>query len=263
MMKAKAATTERGQVAIGLARLEVADHKAVRPDAATIVMLHEGLGSVSTWRHVPERIGKQTGCRVVAYSRQGHGKSNRLESPRTASFMHHEGETVLPVLLKSLDVQLPILLGHSDGGSIALLYAAAYPDATKALILEAPHVFVEDLTVSSIQARSDSYEQSEMREKLARHHDHADEMFRAWADIWLDPEFRKWNIEDRLANVRCPVLLIQGEDDEYGTRAQVDSIAKRIQRTEILMLPKCGHAPHRDQQDAVLEAIEKFVATLE
>jgi len=225
-------------------------------------MLHEGLGSVSAWRHFPERVAKATECRVLAYSRQGYGKSDRLSKPWTPDFMRHEAEKVLPKLLERIGISAPILLGHSDGGSIALLYAAGKPTAGKALILQAPHVFVEDLTVKSIRALHDAYGTSDLKEKMARHHSHPVELFRAWTDIWLDPAFRDWNIEDRLKNISCPLLLIQGEDDEYGTRAQVDAVARNVRGTETLLLPNCGHGPHRDQPDAVLAAIAEFVDKL-
>ena len=188
--------------------------------------------------------------------------------------MHHEAGVVLPGLLEALHIERPILLGHSDGGSIALIYAAlasassqgagaqsapARAAQPRALILEASHVFVEDLTVESIAKIRDAYASTDLRTKLGRHHDHLDAMFLEWTKIWLDPKFRDWNIENELQKVRCPVLVIQGTDDEYGTMAQVAAIRRGVKDTETLLLPDCGHSPHRDQPEATLEAIVAFL----
>jgi pimeloyl-ACP methyl ester carboxylesterase len=225
----------------------------------TIVMLHEGLGSVSMWKDFPERIAEATGCGVLAYSRYGHGRSERLTDKRGVDFMHHEAQVVLPELLERCEIRAPILLGHSDGGSICILYAATAAPKPKALVLEAPHVFVEDLSVSSIAQIRVVYETTDLARKLARHHDHVDETFWGWNDIWLDPHFRSWNIEECLNDIACPVLVIQGEDDEYGTLAQVEAIKRRVRESETLVLPECGHSPHRDQPEKTLAAITKFV----
>jgi pimeloyl-ACP methyl ester carboxylesterase len=253
---------QRNELIVDEQRLEVLEYPVAGSNQPPIVMLHEGLGSISMWRDFPERLATVTGRRVLAYSRFGHGRSDVVREPRTVEFMHHEGQVVLPELLRRMAVRTPVLLGHSDGGSIALLCAAARPDSVTALILEAPHVFVENLTVKSIRSLRDAYEGSGLREKLARHHDHPDETFRAWTGIWLDPAFRRWNIEDRLKAIRCPVLLIQGEDDHYGTRAQIDAITSRVANADALMLPDCGHSPHRDQTETVLAAITGFMSGL-
>lgn len=235
-----------------------------RPAGAstTVVLLHEGLGSVAMWKDFPEQLARTTGCGVLVYSRYGHGKSERLAEKRSADFMHHEAKVVLPELLRQFEIERPILLGHSDGGSIALIYAGTWPAQVRALILEAPHVFVEDLGIRSIAAIRELYEASDLPKKLARYHDYADETFRGWNDIWLDPQFRGWNIEEYLAEISCPTLVIQGEDDEYGTLAQVQTIQRRMPSTQTLILPRCGHSPHRDQPGLTLDAISKFVATL-
>ena len=177
--------------------------------------------------------------------------------------MHHEGEVVLPELLEKLGISHPILLGHSDGGSIALIFAGTYLEIPEALILEAPHVFVEDLSVASIAQAKDAFEATDLRGKLARYHDHVDETFWGWNDIWLDPRFRSWNIESYLPAIRCPILCIQGEQDEYGTMAQVLAIQQRVRGTQILMLPECRHSPHRDQPEATLNRMSEFVRELE
>ncbi len=225
----------------------------------TIVMLHEGLGSIALWKDFPQRLAERTGCGVLVYSRYGHGNSDRLLEKRPVSFMHHEGQVVLPELLKALNIKRPILLGHSDGGSIALIYAGRFPESPHALILEAPHVFVEDLSVASIAAAKVSFQTTDFREKLAKYHAHVDETFWGWNDIWLDPAFRSWNIEEYLDSIRCPVLCIQGEQDEYGTPAQVQTIRSRVPGTELVMLADCKHSPHRDQREQTLDAVARFV----
>jgi len=218
-------------------------------------MLHEGLGSVAMWRDFPEQLAHATDCGVLVYSRYGHGKSERLAEKRCVDFMHHEAKVVLPELLRQFEIHRPILLGHSDGGSIALIYAGTWPEQVRALVLEAPHVFVEDVSIRSITAIRRLYESSDLPQKLARYHDHVDETFRGWNDIWLDPNFRNWNIEEYLAAITCPTLVIQGEDDEYGTLAQVETIQHRVPATRTLILPRCGHSPHRDQPSLTLGAI--------
>ncbi len=221
----------------------------------TIVMLHEGLGSIALWKDFPQLLAERTGCAVLVYSRYGHGNSDRLLEKRPVSFMHHEAQVVLPELLNALGIERPILLGHSDGGSIALIYAGTFPESPRALILEAPHVFVEDLSVASIAAAKVTFQGTDFREKLAKYHAHVDETFWGWNDIWLDPAFRSWNIEEYLDSIRCPVLCIQGEQDEYGTPAQVQAIQSRIRGTELVMLADCKHSPHRDQREKTLEAV--------
>jgi pimeloyl-ACP methyl ester carboxylesterase len=231
-------------------------------DRPTIVMLHEGLGSVSMWKDFPEQLARATRCGVVAYSRYGHGKSEGLREKRLVEFMHHEGTVVLPGLLASLEIERPILLGHSDGASICIIYAAASPATPQGLILEAPHVFVEELTVHSIAKIRTVYRSTDLPKRLGRYHDHVEETFWGWNDIWLEPAFRAWNIEESLDAIACPVLVIQGEDDEYGTLAQVEAIKRRLPNTVSLILPDCGHSPHRDQPTATLEAIAQFVRKL-
>ncbi len=232
------------------------------PNAPTIVMLHEGLGSVALWKDFPHALAERTGCGVLLYSRYGHGASEKQAEKRPVGFMHSEGEVVLPELLDKMEVAQPILLGHSDGGSIALIFAGTYPKRTKGLILEAPHVFVEEFGLASIRAAKVAFENTDFRAKLGRYHAHVDETFWAWNDIWLDPEFPAWNIESYLDSICCPVLCIQGEDDEYGTRAQVDTIVAKVPAAELVMLPDCGHSPHRDQRELTLAAMAEFVGRI-
>jgi pimeloyl-ACP methyl ester carboxylesterase len=238
-------------------RLETVRYAGDRRRPA-IVMLHEGLGSVSLWRDLPERLRERTRCTVLAYSRYGYGRSDVLREPREPGYMHHEAEVVLPALFAELAVESPILFGHSDGASIALIYAGTHPDAVRALVLEAPHVFVEEISVRSIAKAKAAYA-TDLRAKLARHHADADATFAGWNDIWLNPRFRDWNIESYLEQVRVPVLMIQGDADEYGTMAQLDAIAARIRGTETLMVPAAGHSAHRNEPDLVVSRVAAFV----
>jgi pimeloyl-ACP methyl ester carboxylesterase len=231
------------------------------PNHPTIVMLHEGLGSLALWKDFPRQLAAATHCGVLAYSRYGHGKSQRLAEKRSVDFMHHEARVVLPALLEHFRIQRPILLGHSDGASIALIYAGTCPEKPRALILEAPHVFVEALTIESIAKIRTVYQTADLRAKLARYHDYPEETFRGWNDVWLDPNFRNWNIEEYLPPITCPMLVIQGENDEYGTLAQIAAIQK-VHPAQSLVLARCGHSPHRDQPGLTLEAVSKFVAGL-
>ena len=225
----------------------------------TVVMLHEGLGSIAMWRDFPEQLAQRTGCGVLLYSRYGHGKSQRLSEGRATDFMHHEAKVVLPGLLANLRIDCPILLGHSDGGSIALIYAGTWPERARGLILEAPHVFVEEFGLKSIRKIGELYKNSDLRVRLRRYHDHPDEMFWGWNRIWLDPQFRSWNIEEYLGKIGCPVLVIQGEQDEYGTMAQVAAIKNSVPNVETLILQNCGHSPHRDQPARSMDSIARFL----
>lgn len=252
----------RADVMVDGKRLETLRFVPRLDDAPTIVMLHEGLGSVALWKGFPEALAEMTGCGVLAYSRYGHGNSEKQAAKRLVSFMHHEGEIVLPELLDKLGIVKPILLGHSDGGSIALIFAGRHPQRTRGLILEAPHVFVEEFGLASIRAAKMAFETTDFRSRLARYHANVDETFWAWNNIWLDPEFPKWNIEEYLDPICCRVLCIQGEQDEYGTRAQVDSIVAQVPGAALLMLPDCGHSPHRDQRDATLAAMTHFISKI-
>jgi pimeloyl-ACP methyl ester carboxylesterase len=253
---------QRGEVLVDGKRLETLWIGPADKGRATIVMLHEGLGSVALWKEFPQRLASRTGCGIFVYSRYGHGNSDKLLEKRPVEFMHHEGEVVLPELLDKLNIRRPILLGHSDGGSIALIFAGKCPGQPRALILEAPHVFVEDLSVASITQAKVTYLTTDLPGKLGRYHQHVDATFWGWNDIWLDPQFRSWNIEEYLPAIRCPILCIQGEEDEYGTIAQLKAIQARVPATEIVMLPNCRHSPHRDQPEATLEKMAEFIAKL-
>jgi pimeloyl-ACP methyl ester carboxylesterase len=226
-----------------------------------LVLMHEGLGSVGLWRDFPARLNEATGRRVIAFSRFGHGRSEPPPRARTPAFFHEEALDVLPALLPQLDADAPILVGHSDGGSIALIHAAYHPVTGLALI--APHVFVEDFTVEEIRRTREAYEAGGLRERMARHHDDVDAAFFGWCDVWLDPAFREWTIESDAAGVTAPALLIQGENDPYGTVEQIDRIRARVRGpVERLVVAGAGHSPHLEAPEPVLAAIGAFVARL-
>lgn len=231
--------------------------------APTLIFLHEGLGSLSLWRDFPEVLCERTGTGGLVYSRLGHGKSDSFGGPRSVRFMHDEALVVLPQLLDAFAIHTPILIGHSDGGSIALIYAGAGLGRPAGLILEAPHVFVEDLTVASIAQLRVRYESADWRSRLARHHgSNMDPLFRAWTDAWLSPAFRSWNIEQYLPGVRSPTLVIQGTDDEYGTARQMQTVASSVgSHCVTVMLDACGHTPHVDQRAHVEAVMSTFVRT--
>jgi pimeloyl-ACP methyl ester carboxylesterase len=250
---------EHSHVEVRGRRIEV---RTIEGDPArpTLVFLHEGLGSVAMWRGFPARVAEVTGCPTVVYSRYGYGGSDLLEAPFGVDYMHREAEESLPDLLAALGIAQPILIGHSDGASIALIYAGTHANV-RGVVALAPHVFVEDISVRSIEEAKVAFETTDMPKKLARHHADARRTFYGWNDIWLHPDFRRWNIEDYLPRIRCPVLVVQGVDDEYGTMAQIESIAAHVTGPcELVKIEACGHQLHRDQPDATLEAIARFVA---
>jgi len=235
------------------------EYQWIGKSGPVLVFLHEGLGSIRQWRDFPQKVAGATGCRALVYDRYGYGNSAVLrEAGVGVDFMHDGALNELPELLEILQVENPILVGHSDGASIALIHAGTY--ATRGVAVLAPHVFVEDSGLKSIKAINDSFETSGLSERLGKYHRNAGKTFHLWADAWLDPEFRKWNIEDYLPRIKCPVLAIQGEQDEYGTMAQLDAIAKQAGGPcELLKLPDCGHSPHKDQPEKVLAAVTGFI----
>lgn len=234
--------------------------------APWLVILHEGLGSLAMWKGFPARLCDACGVRGLVYSRPGYGRSTpRADAEHWApDFMHREATEVLPALLTALRApQRYGLFGHSDGASIALIHAAKFPERVAAAVVLAPHIVVEDLSITSIEAARKAYLETSLRDKLARYHDDVDSAFWGWNDIWLDPAFRGWSIRDLLPSIRCPVLAIQGCDDQYGTFAQVDGIAAALPRSRCqrLKLEHCGHSPHKDQPDATVSATQTFLAS--
>jgi pimeloyl-ACP methyl ester carboxylesterase len=245
--------------------IEVAHVGADDPSSPLVVFLHEGLGSVSLWKAFPERLCAALGARGLVYSRPGYGRSTpRPTGERTGpDFMHREAIEVLPALLAALGIDTrrapPWLFGHSDGGSIALIHAARFAERVAGLVVVAPHILVEPVTLASIRRADEAWRRGELRAGLARHHDDPASAFGTWSDAWLDPAFEAWSIEGELDAIRCPVLAVQGLDDEYGSLEQIRGIARRVPGTELLELPACGHSPHRDQPDALIAATRRFV----
>ena len=233
--------------------------------APLLVFLHEGLGSLAMWKDFPQRLCAVLDCRGLIYSRPGYGRSSARPADESweVDFMHRQAYEVLPALLQELDVDTvddpPWLLGHSDGASIALLYAARYPQQTGAVIVLAPHILVEDISIQNIQRARSAYIESDLKDALQRYHDDPDSAFWGWNDIWLQDAFRQWSIEDEIAAICCPVLAVQGVDDEYGTLRQVRGIAQRLQQAEVVELSRCGHSPHRDQPEQLIECVGRFV----
>ena len=227
--------------------------------APVVVFLHEGLGSVSMWRDFPERFCAKHGFRGLVFSRYGYGRSTPKPDGENwaPDFMHRQAHEVLPLLFEHLNIERPWLFGHSDGGSIALLYASKFDPA--GIVVVAPHILVEDLSITSIEKAREAYATTDLRTRLARHHADPDSAFRGWNDVWLSPAFRAWNIEAELASITCPVLAVQGEDDEYGTLEQIRGIARRVPHTELLVIPNCAHSPHRDQPETLSRAAGRFI----
>ena len=246
------------QITVQGRSLEVQRISGRIPGAPELVFLHEGLGSVSHWKDFPARVGEATGCPVTVYSRYGSGNSALLTEARPVRYMHDEGLDVVPDLLAQLQIENPILIGHSDGASIAIIYSGAH-DHVRGLVLLAPHVFVEDLSVASITEAKVQFETTNLPEKLGRHHHDPAKTFWGWNEIWLHPDFRAWNIEEYLPRIACPVLVIQGVDDQYGTMAQVEAIRRQVKgEVQVVALENCRHSPQRDQPEATLEAIRQF-----
>jgi pimeloyl-ACP methyl ester carboxylesterase len=233
-----------------------------RPDdAPSIVFLHEGLGCLGMWRDFPERIASATGCGALVYSRMGYGASKPVRGPRPVRFMHDEALDVLPAVIEHFKLKELILFGHSDGASISVIYAGAVLAPVRALVLEAPHVFVESVCIESISRIAQAYETTRLRDRLARYHGaNTDSMFKTWTDVWLTPAFRQWNIEEYLPAIESPVLVVQGEEDNYGTLRQVDAVVTQVRGpAKSLVLARCGHSPHSERPDDVLEAAGRFI----
>ena len=230
-------------------------------DTPTLVFLHEGLGSIGQWRGVPEHLCRMTGLPGLVYERWGHGESDRLVLPRPKDYMTREAEAALPEVLAACGIAHPLLIGHSDGGSIALIYAACFPRTAVACISIAGHVFVEDETIAGIREVVARWDAGDLKDRLARYHGgNTETMFRGWAEIWLSSEFRDWNIESCLPGIVCPSLIVQGERDEHATLAQVEAIAHGVSGpAETYIIPNCGHSPHLEAREALLERLAAFI----
>jgi len=242
--------------------LEVAWHGPEPKDAPTLVFLHEGLGCVAMWRDFPAKLAAATGCGALVYSRLGYGRSDPCVLPRSMRFMHDEGLRVLPTLLDFAGIRDCILIGHSDGGSIAIIYAGGTPALPlRGVITEAPHVSREEISVRSIAKAKAAYESGDLRQKLMKYHGaNTDCAFWGWNGAWLHSDFAEWNLEEYLPRIKVPMLVIQGDNDEYGTFAQVEAIARQAGAgAEVLMMPDCGHTPHREQEAITLHAMARFI----
>ena len=242
--------------------IEYLYHRGQSPASPIIVFLHEGLGTLRLWRDLPSRLCEGTPYGSLVYSRFGNGFSSELRSARTPSYMHDEGLRVLPEILDRLEIERALLLGHSDGGSIAAIFAGAFPTRCSGLILEAPHAMVEERSIHAIAAIGARYRSDpELRVRIARHHRNGESAFFGWNDIWLHPDFRDWNIEEYVARIAAPILAIQGMDDEYGTLEQIDRIAAVAPgEVDRLLLARCGHAPHRDRAEVFVALARSWIA---
>jgi pimeloyl-ACP methyl ester carboxylesterase len=239
----------------------ISAHQIYRP---TLVFLHEGLGCVGFWRDFPHKVAQATGCRTLVFSRQGYGDSDPAPTPRTARYLHDEALEMLPATLAALGIERPVLVGHSDGGSIALIHAGTYPGAVSGLVVLAPHAWVEEEALAGIRQAGEAWRQTDWPSRLGRYHRDVFRVFHDWHDTWLSPQFRDWNIESYLSGIRVPVLAIQGKDDEYATLRQIEVIAEQVPtEVELLELADCRHSPHRDQPEAVLEALMRYLERLE
>ena len=253
-----------GTIQVGGGMLETAAWGPTPAQAPTLVLLHEGLGSIALWRDIPERLAASTGWSVFAYSRFGYGHSDTTPLPRPMTYMHHEAQVVLPQVLEAAGIRHNVLVGHSDGGSIATIYAGSRdaPDLL-GLVTIAAHFFVEDLNIASIHQIKADYETGTLRQRLARYHRDVDTAFRGWNDAWLDPRFRAFDIIDLIPKIRVPILGLQGAADPYGTDQQIHVLEANAQTpTRTQLIPGAQHSPHLEAKDATLAAITSFVANL-
>lgn len=246
-------------------RIEYVCYGPPPAEAATIVLLHEGLGCVALWRDFPERLAQATGLGVFVYSRQGYGGSDPVALPRPLDFMTREATEALPPLLDAIGFQRGILFGHSDGATIAAIYAGSVEDLrVRGLILMAPHFFTEDSGLAEIAKAHDAYQTGDLKPRLAKYHADVDGAFLGWADTWLDPGFKDWNVAEAIDYLRIPVLAIQGHDDQYGTLAQVEELYTRAYSpVDLAILDACKHAPHLEQPELTLNAVTEFVSRLQ
>jgi pimeloyl-ACP methyl ester carboxylesterase len=246
-------------------RLEMAWHGPPPEDAPTLVFLHEGLGCISTWGDFPSELAAATGCGAFVYSRLGYGKSDAIILPRPIRYMHDEGLDVLPQILEVTGIRDCILIGHSDGGSIAIIYAGGTEVAPlRGVITEAAHVFCEDICIQAVHNAREMYLNGALKRSLEKHHGgNTENVFWGWHDVWLLPDFRNWNLEEYLSEVKIPMLVIQGEDDQHGSPAQAEAISRQVPASgEAMMIPDCGHAPHKEQEAVVFNAMKTFISGL-
>lgn len=257
--------TEHGTLNVGGLNLEYACHGPAPDAAPTLILLHEGLGCVALWRDLPQRLTEMTGFGVFAYSRAGYGRSDPVPLPRPLDYMEREAQEVLPLVLDQMHIQRAVLLGHSDGATIAALYAGGSGDMrVRGQILIAPHFFTEPFGLAAITQARAAFQSGGLQEKLSKYHDNVDVAFYGWADAWINPAQAEWNVADVIDYLRTPTLCIQGDQDPYGTMAQIDEVMTRSYApVEELRLPGIGHAPHEEAAGECLETISDFCARLE
>lgn len=263
-MQTTTSLSDEGFLDIAGQRLE---YRMIGPrpqDAPTLVLLHEGLGCVAMWNDFPDRLARETGAGVLVYSRAGYGRSSPVKLPRPVSYMHEEALDALPAVLEAIGFRRGLLVGHSDGASIATIYCGSVEDhRVRGLVLMAPHFFTEDMGIASIAAAGEAYKTTDLRARLTRYHADVDNAFRGWNDVWLNPAFRKWDISEELAYIRVPVLIVQGEADQYGTTRQIEVAQEECYcPVEVTLLPGAKHSPHREATGATLSAVAGFVNRL-
>lgn len=240
------------------------EHGTLLKHRPTLVFLHEGLGCIEIWRDFPETLCESIDCSGLVYDRRGYGGSEMFEGPWPVDYLEMESLIYLPDLLKECNIDNAILVGHSDGGTIALITAASHSNLISGIITEAAHIFVEQITIDGIRSAVKAFETTSLKEKFARYHKkNTETIFYRWADRWLSPEFQNWNIQDILPKITCPALILQGKDDEYGTAAQVMGIADRVSGpVDVKLIPNCGHAPHFQAKNTVLSEMTRFIEGL-
>ncbi len=244
-------------------KLEFVKYYRRNTDTMSLILLHEGLGSVSMWRSFPAYLASTTAKEVIAFSRRGYGASSSRETPYRLDYMHVEAQETLPRLLQFLNITEPVLIGHSDGASIALIHAADQRSKTRGIIVMAPHIMVEPKSIQAIELTRQQYYASNLEKKLRRYHNDPASTFKGWNDIWLNPDFLKWDIRELLPKIRCPILAIQGENDPYGSMAQIDQIKSAVKSdVKLLKLEDCGHSPHREKTEETMAAIKTFIRAL-
>jgi pimeloyl-ACP methyl ester carboxylesterase len=256
------ALADSGFLSIGAQRLE---YRMIGPrpgEAPTLVLLHEGLGCVGMWGDFPDKLQKATGCGVFVYSREGYGQSSPAKLPRPLTFMHTEAQDTLPKILETIGFQHGLLVGHSDGASIAAIYGGSHQDhRVSGIVLIAPHFIVEDVTSTAIAEMRKAYDSTDLRARLARYHTDVDATVHGWSDVWLKGDFRKWDLTEFLAYIRVPVLIVQGEGDQYGTVRQIEIAQEECYcPVEVALLPNAKHVPQREAPEATMKAVTEFVA---
>ena len=249
---------------LGSKKIEVQWHQGAQKELPTLIFLHEGLGCTSIWKDFPKKLSQRTGCPALVFSRFGYGQSDPSPLPWKVNFMHEQALKILPEVIKTAKIKQYILIGHSDGGSIGIIFGGSphikETKGLKGLITEAAHVFCEQITVDCIRQAKLNYENTNLKQRLEKYHGkNSDNAFWGWNDVWLNPKFMHWNIEKYLTKIKIPVLAIQGKEDQYGTKKQLDSLKTKIKNIETHMLDNCRHSPHIDQKEKVLDLMSQFI----